>query len=224
MLRSMFHAGVAQLVEQLIRNQQVSGSSPLAGSIIINNLQGFGEEEIAAVSALCGQIPSTGPQEPASRGNPSAVGAPRSPSVTARARMQRRARRNPRKPHGIGPSQQRHARSMQCTGDLLHEVDVTIAGRPCLGPRSHRARTSGCRSRITGSRSSRAQPGPPIASSFTSVVITGIPASWTRLPSRSMPWSLLLQATGTQTKRPARSCRQRGLQSPEAVAERSEAP
>ena len=25
-------AGVAQLVEQLIRNQQVSGSSPLAGS------------------------------------------------------------------------------------------------------------------------------------------------------------------------------------------------
>ena len=26
-------AGVAQLVEQLIRNQQVSGSSPLAGSI-----------------------------------------------------------------------------------------------------------------------------------------------------------------------------------------------
>ena len=27
-----FFAGVAQLVEQLIRNQQVSGSSPLAGS------------------------------------------------------------------------------------------------------------------------------------------------------------------------------------------------
>ena len=26
------YAGVAQLVEQLIRNQQVSGSSPLAGS------------------------------------------------------------------------------------------------------------------------------------------------------------------------------------------------
>jgi hypothetical protein len=26
-----FFAGVAQLVEQLIRNQQVSGSSPLAG-------------------------------------------------------------------------------------------------------------------------------------------------------------------------------------------------
>ena len=32
-------AGVAQLVEQLIRNQQVSGSSPLAGSIRINNLE-----------------------------------------------------------------------------------------------------------------------------------------------------------------------------------------
>ena len=34
------HAGVAQLVEQLIRNQQVSGSSPLAGSNRLNNLQG----------------------------------------------------------------------------------------------------------------------------------------------------------------------------------------
>ena len=32
-------AGVAQLVEQLIRNQQVSGSSPLAGSIRFNNLR-----------------------------------------------------------------------------------------------------------------------------------------------------------------------------------------
>jgi hypothetical protein len=32
-----FFAGVAQLVEQLIRNQQVSGSSPLAG-LKINNL------------------------------------------------------------------------------------------------------------------------------------------------------------------------------------------
>ena len=29
-----FFAGVAQLVEQLIRNQQVSGSSPLAGFLI----------------------------------------------------------------------------------------------------------------------------------------------------------------------------------------------
>jgi hypothetical protein len=28
-----FFAGVAQLVEQLIRNQQVSGSSPLAGLV-----------------------------------------------------------------------------------------------------------------------------------------------------------------------------------------------
>ena len=37
-----FHlqAGVAQLVEQLIRNQQVSGSSPLAGSNVFNELQG----------------------------------------------------------------------------------------------------------------------------------------------------------------------------------------
>ncbi len=39
--RPRAHAGVAQLVEQLIRNQQVSGSSPLAGSIRINNLQGI---------------------------------------------------------------------------------------------------------------------------------------------------------------------------------------
>ena len=31
-------AGVVQLVEQMIRNQQVSGSSPLAGSNIINKL------------------------------------------------------------------------------------------------------------------------------------------------------------------------------------------
>jgi hypothetical protein len=30
-------AGVAQLVEQLIRNQQVEGSSPFAGSIFLNN-------------------------------------------------------------------------------------------------------------------------------------------------------------------------------------------
>ena len=28
-------AGVAQLVEQLIRNQQVSGSSPLAGLLLL---------------------------------------------------------------------------------------------------------------------------------------------------------------------------------------------
>jgi hypothetical protein len=30
-------AGVAQLVEQLIRNQQVAGSSPIAGSIVPPN-------------------------------------------------------------------------------------------------------------------------------------------------------------------------------------------
>ena len=38
-------AGVAQLVEQLIRNQQVSGSSPLAGSIFpqkIRSCRNFG--------------------------------------------------------------------------------------------------------------------------------------------------------------------------------------
>ncbi len=34
-------AGVAQLVEQLIRNQQVIGSSPIAGSNVFNNLKGF---------------------------------------------------------------------------------------------------------------------------------------------------------------------------------------
>ena len=34
-------AGIAQLVEQLIRNQQVSGSSPLAGSNDFNCLGHF---------------------------------------------------------------------------------------------------------------------------------------------------------------------------------------
>ena len=34
-------AGVAQLVEQLIRNQQVLGSSPSAGSNKINDLRAF---------------------------------------------------------------------------------------------------------------------------------------------------------------------------------------
>jgi hypothetical protein len=33
-------ADVAQLVEQLIRNQQVNGSSPFVGSSIFNNLAG----------------------------------------------------------------------------------------------------------------------------------------------------------------------------------------
>ena len=32
------NADVAQLVEQLIRNQQVSGSNPLVGSNLINDL------------------------------------------------------------------------------------------------------------------------------------------------------------------------------------------
>ena len=35
-----FFAGVAQLVEQLIRNQQVSGSSPVVGSLMRNGLPG----------------------------------------------------------------------------------------------------------------------------------------------------------------------------------------
>ena len=34
----MLRAGIAQLVEQLIRNQQVGGSSPLPGSIDIKGL------------------------------------------------------------------------------------------------------------------------------------------------------------------------------------------
>ena len=34
-------ASLAQLVEQLICNQQVNGSSPLAGSMIINELWKF---------------------------------------------------------------------------------------------------------------------------------------------------------------------------------------
>ena len=34
-----FFAGVAQLVEQLIRNQQVSGSSPLAGLLNTKDLR-----------------------------------------------------------------------------------------------------------------------------------------------------------------------------------------
>ena len=37
--RSPQQAGVAQLVEQLIRNQQVRGSSPRAGSNSYNDLQ-----------------------------------------------------------------------------------------------------------------------------------------------------------------------------------------
>jgi hypothetical protein len=39
-------AGVAQLVEQLIRNQQVVGSSPTAGSIIFKHLQATDSEAI----------------------------------------------------------------------------------------------------------------------------------------------------------------------------------
>ena len=43
MVRSSVQAGVAQLVEQLIRNQQVTGSSPVAGSNLFNNLQGIAQ-------------------------------------------------------------------------------------------------------------------------------------------------------------------------------------
>ena len=53
----------------MIRNQQVSGSSPLAGSNRINNLQSLAGSAIVAVSALCRQMPRTGPQEPAPRSN-----------------------------------------------------------------------------------------------------------------------------------------------------------
>ena len=53
----------------ILRNQQVSGSSPLAGSNRINNLQSLAGWAIVAVSALCRQITCTGPQEPALRGN-----------------------------------------------------------------------------------------------------------------------------------------------------------
>ena len=35
-LPGRFHADVAQLVEQLIRNQQVRGSSPRVGTIVIH--------------------------------------------------------------------------------------------------------------------------------------------------------------------------------------------
>ena len=52
-----------------VRNQQVSGSSPLAGSNRINNLQGLTGSAIAAVSALCRQMLRSSPQEPAPRGN-----------------------------------------------------------------------------------------------------------------------------------------------------------
>ena len=45
-----------------IRNQQVSGSSPLAGSNRINNLKGLARSAIAAVSALCRHPP---PHRPA---------------------------------------------------------------------------------------------------------------------------------------------------------------
>jgi hypothetical protein len=39
--QSRLQAGVAQLVEQLIRNQQVAGSSPIAGSNFLRKTSGF---------------------------------------------------------------------------------------------------------------------------------------------------------------------------------------
>ncbi len=36
--RKFDYADVAQLVEQLIRNQQVSGSNPLVGSMFVNGI------------------------------------------------------------------------------------------------------------------------------------------------------------------------------------------
>ncbi len=65
-------AGIAQLVEQLIRNQQVSGSSPLAGSrdLLYNHFSGgdvaqLGERHVRNVEAA-GSIPaiSTKPMLP----------------------------------------------------------------------------------------------------------------------------------------------------------------
>lgn len=43
------YAGVAQLVEQLIRNQEVGGSIPLFGTIFINGLGGVLKNGIWAV-------------------------------------------------------------------------------------------------------------------------------------------------------------------------------
>jgi hypothetical protein len=45
-------AGVAQLVEQLIRNQQVSGSNPLAGSIELSTIQGARFSLLTALDIL----------------------------------------------------------------------------------------------------------------------------------------------------------------------------
>ena len=39
MVKSVFVAGIAQLVEQLICNQQVIGSSPIAGSLSQKDLE-----------------------------------------------------------------------------------------------------------------------------------------------------------------------------------------
>ena len=70
---------------KLLRNQQVSGSSPLAGSNRLNNLQGFsGIGNCGCVGTMWANRPlkaSSSPQEPAPRGN----------IVNARDRRHRRA-------------------------------------------------------------------------------------------------------------------------------------
>jgi hypothetical protein len=48
-------AGVAQMVEQLIRNQQVNGSIPLAGSIISKGFRNV----ISVIPFLLGANPKT---------------------------------------------------------------------------------------------------------------------------------------------------------------------
>ena len=40
-------AGVAQLVEQLIRNEKVGGSTPLSGTNITNDLASFGAKSFS---------------------------------------------------------------------------------------------------------------------------------------------------------------------------------
>ena len=46
-------ANVAQLVEQLIRNQQVSGSSPLVGSNDFKGLGEFGRPDLFILLPYC---------------------------------------------------------------------------------------------------------------------------------------------------------------------------
>ena len=61
--KNLYFAGVAQLVEQRIRNPQVRGSSPLAGSCFPRNIKAFPEiglvkfgEIFASLPTLCRQF------------------------------------------------------------------------------------------------------------------------------------------------------------------------